>query len=1293
MHVRTSRRRSLFHRLTICLGMLLLGTGGASAQNLVANPGFETIDEKTSFVTGWGKHYIYTGEWNVVSDPAQSHGGMAFVTVAQTGPQASEIFTTIGSGRITPTGDRKYKLSVWVKGKGQFGAMTYIYGSTAFLHPDNSAVSPNEFSDVNTEKWEQRTFDVTIPATAVHDESKQEAKVDQFEVLFNVKKGPIAIDDVQLVAAGSDAPPPVAATPVTDDMRSPLTTFTPMPAPKLDGTVEKEEWSQATGFTGFFNQGAVQQSDRQTFVQAGFDEKNLYVAFESTQDALALKEVTPGPNASFSNDVEGFEVWIKPPGKGYFQVIVMPGGATIFKSEDLEAKSWGSDAKFASRVENSAETQGGILTMGKKIWTGEIAIPFSDLQVAPPAEGETWRVNFCRDFSVAQGAARLAPDWTTWSPLKAYFTEVNAFGYGQFSRKAQPFKITGFGDLKAGRMKIEGTSAAPVGLQAVAVLNQFPDKAAIDRSVTQPAGGAFKIEEEIKTSATGTAQMTLKFSATDLASGLVVSKSRIPFEIRPSFWLEPILLYSAKKVEVAVNASRLLQLPAEARLRLTVEKAGEAPAATITQALDPKHLNLVTTLDVDTSTAGTYMVKGEVLNAKGDVVASTAESLVIPTKPEWYDNTIGITDEIPAPFTPIELDGRKARVILREYTLQDNGLPSHVLAKGKDMLTGPITVRAVIDGKPVQWTFKPLEKISQKGGEVIWRVDGSSAKLGLAGTLKLDFDGFALWDVKFTPKGSVKIEALSLDVPVAKEHALFAKGDGSAVASLMQDRFTSAPGREDTVMLGNKKTEWGSWTYSRKGWIWGEQFYNEIYVGSDERGFSLMTETDRNVYGKKYAEFLAGGDEKTTLMRINLISEPTTISGDLPYTYFYQTTPVRPEPKDPRKWHITFDPGSVYNSSLPGYNTPEAKAFLAACWVGQAYYDLMPDGYPKFLHSREESVYGLKKFQDMGIKVPHNLWYAGVADSLPEYKIFGQEWTAIPNYSWPTQNSTVQSACLNSSYQQFMIRNTEKIVNDLGYDGVYTDATAVPCSNARHNCGYDGRDGKRHRDLNLLSTRSFVKRMYAVLKSDGKDRVNFSHSGESTSTAGFVDVRTHGEELCQEEFDHYKRLSPDYFRAKYAQNEYGVPYTFYAVFNYKWRAIGDRVPMSEILMMCLSHRIMPALAYDLELMPVWKTFDPWWTSAQFIPYWKPNAPATTNDPVNVLSSTFLKREEKQALIVVANWQYKDATAKVSLNTAELGFTPKSVELLDVEAGTAKSLNLSDIKVDLKSRNYQVLLVK
>jgi hypothetical protein len=1073
----------------------------------------------------------------------------------------------------------------------------------------------------------------------------------------------------------------------------PLITITRLAhPPTIDGSIDEDEWADASGTTGFFELGTGRQAERQTEVRLGFDEECLYVAFLSRQDSLLLREGLQGRNLQFASDMEGFELWVQPPGKGSLQLLGVPAGGLLGNREDHTPGDWLAAVRFASKVEDSGEMMGGTLTYGKKTWTGEIAMPFAAAGVSAPADGELWRLNVCRDFSVAPGQARLPADWTTWAPLQSGFAEVTGFGHARFSRSGPVFRLASFGDLSSGRLELQGSGGGGLEVLARVLLADETEKPVCELRTALAEAGRFQLQDSVRAETGGVTAMRLSLTARDTVQATIVAQAEIPFELRPSLWLQPRLFYSARRLQVTVDATRLANLTDAGSVEVSLwSGAGPETLAAAQGTLEPTRSRVVLDLDIAKVAPGRYGLRGRVRNRANDVLATAAESVQVPERPPWLGNDLGLTGDVPPPFSPVTVEGNRAAVVLREYLLENSGLPGSVVSVGEDLLAAPASLTAVINGKQESWQFEPLAASVSKPQAAEWRIAGASRALELRGLVRVEFDGLGVWGVTVTPKAPVAIDHLYLDFPIKREHALFAKGDGSVVASLLQDRYTQAPGREDVITLGNRVTEWGSWSYSRKGWAWPEKFCNEIYVGSDRRGFAVMTETDENVVGPRYAEFITGPATDVVLLRINLVSARTTVAKPLVYRYLWQTTPLKPEPRDPKVWHVGFDPCSVYTSQVPGYASEEGKRFLSALYVGQAYYDLDPDGYPRWVRSPQESVAGLRAFQGLGLKLVHNLWYAAIATRLPEYQMFGAEWDAVPKYGWPSPNASLTSACQASAYQDFSIWCTERIVNELGFDGVYTDTTAVPCQNAFHGCGYVGRDGKQHSTLNLLATRRFAKRLYAILKSGGRDRLNFAHSGESTSAGAFVDIRTHGEELIQEEKDHYRRLSPDYFRAKYAQNEYGVPYTFYAVFHYKWRAVGETVPLNEILMMCLVHRVTLGVAYDLEMLPVWRLFDDWWTAARFIPYWRDDCPSRTSDPLNVLASTFLKAEQRKALIVVANWSYGAATAGVTVDWAKAGFGPVPLKLVDVPSGNRVDLGEGSVTLAIPARDYRVLI--
>jgi len=188
--------------------------------------------------------------------------------------------------------------------------------------------------------------------------------------------------------------------------------------------------------------------------------------------------------------------------------------------------------------------------------------------------------------------------------------------------------------------------------------------------------------------------------------------------------------------------------------------------------------------------------------------------------------------------------------------------------------------------------------------------------------------------------------------------------------------------------------------------------------------------------------------------------------------------------------------------------------------------------------------------------------------------------------------------------------------------------------------------------VDIFATREVYKRLYNVLKSKDRDGVLFRHGMPVAAVAGFVDVVTQGEEWCREGTNQYDRLTPDIFRAKEMRIQYGTPYTWY-VFHHYYRGerYGGRVPLTAILAYSLPHHVLPTDG-DPGMWPVWDVMDEFWTSAEFIPYWAPNTPIKIKEE-NVLGSLYLKKAEKKALLIVANWNKQPRTVEVRIDLKKL----------------------------------------
>jgi len=1053
---------------------------------------------------------------------------------------------------------------------------------------------------------------------------------------------------------------------------------------KIDGKFEKGEWRSAAAASGFFDlNGAL--AERQTVVYTSFDDENLYIAFSSMNRTKDFRPGKKGRDIKFGAQMEAIELWVQPPGKGWFQFVGVPAGGTIDNSSK-GGVDWNGDWKFTSSAVDSGEIISGVLSFDKTIWTVEIAIPFKTLGVSPPRDGEVWRMNFCRDFSGE--IERTTKGWTSWAFTQGKFANSDKFGYVRFDRRAPGFQLTQIGDLGSGNVAVKGSAAGndkeKIAVEMVVKTRDKQGKVILKRlekvEVSPGKVSEFSIPATLKVS--GRTEAKLLIAAQDLSRKMLLAQSEIPFTVLSSFQLDCVLNYKEKNIYVDVDARRLADLPKNFSVRVEVYKEGE-PGARLSAPVKGFSVNIPKSLvkiDVSGLQPGEYLVKGIIRDGSGGVFASTSEPLTMPEKPSWMGNNIGISETVPPPWLPVKVSGNRVEVTEREYVIGNNGLPVSVKALGKEILAGPAVLKAVVNGEEVKWRFATLKKTEQKEGEVRWEISGTGGPLTLSGKLRMEFDGFALWEVKISGAGAVTVDSLTLEFPINKDRALYARGLSRipsprvCSASLYEDVFTEDSTRKEEEIVGGAQ-----WRYSRKGWLWNDIFFSDIWVGDDERGFSLMSESDENVKSKKYLEIIPDG--KKTVLRINLISGKTRLNKPLAYQYIYQATPVKPKPKNPKIWHSNYGAG--------GWPPPEGMLDRVGITL-YAYGDLAQVSYPE-LKNPASTARKARTVHAGGSKIVPYFATSGASIDTPEFKLFGKEWEVLPRRN--AFGGAVRIVSAQSSYTDFILYALKKIVEEFGLDGLYLDVSgAVVDANPSHGAGYrkEG-ESQRRPTVSYLATRELYKRMYTYLHTGGRDGVIFNHQMPPALYAGFVDLTVEGESWGGEAKNRYTRLTPDMFRAKEMKIQYGTPYLWYDFFRVRISRKDGPTSLSESMAVTLPFNVLPSVGGP-EVFPYWDVTDQWWPGAEFIPYWSKKKAASTDNKL-VLASVYLKPEEKKAMLVVANWNYNPVQTEVTLDFNRLGIDPGKAQVVDAMNG--KPVERSGDKLNLKipKRDLKLLIIK
>ena len=1215
----------------------------ARGVQLLHNGSFESANREGTAPDGWGVVTQVRDRLRLVTDPKESKHGVAFVTFA---PAKSRGLW----GRLRSFPQGKCRITAWAKGSGKVGFGIGAVRTNWRALPTKKkmlASKGSPLSAIKSSEWRRVSWDFELPDTYTTDGKTEKTDMTSFYIRVS---GTVSLDQCSMVplaaleATAAAAPAPVDA----GDLRPTVTIPKLGKPPVLDGAIGEEEWSRAAAVTGFTMLDSRQWSPRQATVFVGFDDQKLYVAFRCPHEGRIDRD-KGGRDALGTQQSQGIEIWLQPAGGQWYQFLGRPGQVIVDISEKGHF-SWNGRWEFREQIDDVAEEIGGILSFRKKLWTAEIAIPLGDLGVSTPVEGQTWRINFARDYGVAKGKKRSRVDWTTWSPIRGSFKEVEAFGTAQFQSAAPAVQVRKLGDLGNGDVSVKGAcSGQGVRISARAAMEDT-GKTLSFRTVDVAPGASVPFELADTLKVNETTRLIYHITATDKATGRLLLSQNIPFTAIAALRVDAIPVFSKNTLFLNADASRVAGLP-ETIVADAALFAGGAATGRMAKATWPRgQLAGDVAIPINGLPPGQYQAK-VFLRAKqgGKALVGSIASFTIPKPPPWLGSKLGITDRVPAPWTPVEVDGKSVRVTQREYVIGDAGLPRQVAALGQELFAAPPRLRAVMDGRQIEWQMEPAKLLGQTDREATWQLRGKAGALSLSGKLTVEFDGFALWEFSLSSAAPVQVDDLALEFPFHKARSLYARGKDSTVA----DRGTFAAllngtgSTDDVVIAGGH--------FCGNGWIWPKQWCHELWVGDDERGLSVMCETQEHLKGEKRIE--VERTARANVVRIHLIDGRHEISGRLPYRYMWQATPVKPKPAA-KTWHATYQRSALIKALEDGRERNRIHIALHM-WA------LKYEGYPEHFYSRRLLKRLDRALLDGGTKmVP----YAGtnlVTTEVPALWPFRPEWEGRPSQIGSNPRGGWFVSCPASpSLCDFKVDCMKRMVDELGFGGLYLDVSgATACRNHYHGCGYrDAKSGEWRPTVPVLANRRLYQRLYVVNKSDGRDAVLFRHGLPIAAVAGYVDVVTQGEDWCREAGKQYDRMTPEIFRAREMRIQYGTPYTWYCFHHYyRGERHGGRIPLCAILAYCLPHWTLPTEGH-VGMWRVWDVTDPFWTDSEFLPYWSPESPARTGDE-SVVATVYLKRRERDALLVVANWGTAPRQVDVHIDLPRMGFDPVRTQIV------------------------------
>lgn len=1047
-------------------------------------------------------------------------------------------------------------------------------------------------------------------------------------------------------------------------------------SPDIDGKIDTAEWSLSGGTSGFVGLSG-KFSPRQTQVRYGYDDKFLYVAFTSPFESAgnhARGKSGILKKSDLNNGLDFFELWLKTPGKHIQFMFNMNTG--IFQYDHNKNKLIKSGIIYKTTFKVNNYLNGGT-------WYGEIAVPLSVLGKSP----EQLKVLFGRDFP-PKGGQRSQMDWTSSSPITVGFKNQKCYANAILSKSLPAICVEKFGNLQEAQINVSGSAFDPALKKVQFSLNVFSKQDGYLMKLKQNLSNKqelqnFTLGQNLKLNKETKAFFTLQ--ATDLTSKKIVYAQKFKFTCGSPLRIKCVPLAKSGKLIIKVDTRSVKGLSRGGSMLVQILDGKQEKQ---TKSFKLPSGKMINTFTMDCAALDTQWYKVKCIIKKGKKAVAKA---IIPKvwlgKPEWLNN-IGITDEIPPPWTPIKLDGQKVSTIGREYILLNSGLPRVVKAINKNILATPAVLKAQVNNMSETIKFKALKLLKKKPNQVKWALKGSSRSLKITGTLTIDYDGFALWSIKVKPRYAGVLNKFYISFALPFERAMYARGNMIGGPAGGYSANLGGTGKAKTV-----KIAWSEHSYN--GWAWPENFFYKFFVGDDDSGLSIMSETSEFHSGNKHISVVNSGDKR--LVNIMLTSQQRLIPGkELKYEYAWVGLPLSPRPKNPKLWHQAIGATGYRDKPLTKIDPEFFKEIPSL--VGSRYmrydshYQLSnpdPAKRVKRRHRMDSTnfVTGMNRAAKYGCKVITDAIYFSAMDtSTPSVKKYKDSWKITPGgYSWYNYHGALDlAACPQSSWQDFLVYTCAKILDDTPLNGVYLDVSAeTPCNNAFHGCGYTDEKGRRHSTVNLWSMRELHKRVYTYYNTGGRKGIMIHHHLDTAAWAGFCNGGFQGEEWAASKS--YKVMTPEYFRAM-TMNQYGPPYTFFSIFSYY-----QVTPIGEIMAICLPNYTLPAIwGYRKgnwpAVKPYWNIMDSWWTTSEFVGYWDENPPSNVKDK-RILVSAYVKKDS--TLLVVANWKWKTENVTLDVDSKVIGFVPsKAYDLLN-----KKPLQIKNGQIKMSIPKRDVLLIR
>lgn len=144
----------------------------------------------------------------------------------------------------------------------------------------------------------------------------------------------------------------------------------------------------------------------------------------------------------------------------------------------------------------------------------------------------------------------------------------------------------------------------------------------------------------------------------------------------------------------------------------------------------------------------------------------------------WLNSTIGLDDEVTAPYTPLTVDGRTVGCLGRQVRFSDSGLPGGIRSGDREILARPVAMVVETATGSVDWHPGEPRVTGTSPGTVEWEAHSAAGPLGLHCAAKMGYDGYVDYTVTVKAAEQTSVRDIRLELPLRREVAKYLMGMG-----------------------------------------------------------------------------------------------------------------------------------------------------------------------------------------------------------------------------------------------------------------------------------------------------------------------------------------------------------------------------------------------------------------------------------------------------------------------------------------------------------------------------------